>query len=257
MKKVKKIDVSEKEYIASLYDITPNGMVIKKSDGYKYLPSVNKHGYLQLRLPLPLLSTNKDGRVPYKVHRLVAMFYLDDYSDELQVNHKNGIKTDNRVENLEMVTNQQNAYHAWNVLDSTERRRKMSNIMSVRAEKVYAYNLDGELVAVFANTKEASEKLSGNKKNYGHICEYCKRKTIYDGRLFLTKNPNHIPTKEELKNIFLLRFPDKWKLLYRGKMYYLKPLAKIFGIDRHKFTRMLEEGKVKDVEILYSPKNKQ
>lgn len=61
-----------------------------------------------------------------KVHRLVAMFYLDDYSEDLQVNHKNGIKTDNRVENLEMVTNQQNVLHAFRVLDSSERRRKIS-----------------------------------------------------------------------------------------------------------------------------------
>lgn len=46
------------------------------------------------------------------LHRLIAKEFLADYSEDLQVNHINGIKTDNRVENLEMVTNAQNMQHA-------------------------------------------------------------------------------------------------------------------------------------------------
>lgn len=37
-------------------------------------------------------------------------------------------QTDNRVENLEMVTNQENVLHAWRQLDSTERRKKIGEI---------------------------------------------------------------------------------------------------------------------------------
>lgn len=47
----------------------------------------------------------------HKVHRLVASAFLDGRS-ELQVNHKNGIKDDNRAENLEWVTKKQNMEHA-------------------------------------------------------------------------------------------------------------------------------------------------
>lgn len=115
----------EKEVLQSLYVVTSDGIVFRKSDGYQYSPTLDHKGYLRLRLPYPK-AQSKDGRYPFKVHRLVAMFHLDDYSGNLQVNHKNGIKTDNRVVNLEMVTNSQNALHAWRILDSSERRKKLS-----------------------------------------------------------------------------------------------------------------------------------
>lgn len=124
----------DKEVLQSLYVVTSDGIVFRKSDGYQYSLTLDHKGYLRLRLPYPK-AKSKDGRYPFKVHRLVAMFHLDTYSEYLQVNHKNGIKTDNRVENLEMVTNSQNMLHAWRVLDSTERRRKLSEANRKRKDK--------------------------------------------------------------------------------------------------------------------------
>lgn len=115
---------TEKDYLWRHYLITKKGEIVRRSDNMIISSSYDAKGYLTARLKVPPFSKHKDRRKQYKIHRLVAMFYLDDYSEDLQVNHKNGIKSDNRVENLEMVTNAQNALHAWNVLDS-EKRREM------------------------------------------------------------------------------------------------------------------------------------
>lgn len=59
----------------------------------------------------------KNGkRKDSSIHRLIGLTWIRRPPGKTQINHKNGIKTDNRIENLEWVTLQENNAHAISVL---------------------------------------------------------------------------------------------------------------------------------------------
>jgi len=94
-------------------------------------------GYLCIKL-------RKDKKtITYRVHRIIAKTFIPNPNNKRCVNHINGIKTDNRVENLEWVTHSENAIHAIEKLGAQfgksasdpEVRKKMS-IGSKRAKDI-------------------------------------------------------------------------------------------------------------------------
>lgn len=80
----------------------------------RYLPSKEIILLPLLNGAYPRIALYKDGASKrYSIHRLVAEAFIDNPHKKKCVNHKNGIKTDNRVENLEWVTYSENASHAF------------------------------------------------------------------------------------------------------------------------------------------------
>lgn len=68
--------------------------------------SVSIKGYLRVALSSDCVKFNAS------VHRLVAISFIQNPENKPQVNHINGVKSDNRVDNLEWCTNSENQIHA-------------------------------------------------------------------------------------------------------------------------------------------------
>lgn len=100
------------------YDIFKDGSIISLYTGKKMKPQLDRYGYYYI----PLVINGKSKKM--KVHRLVCMAYIPNPENKPQVNHKNGIKTDNRVENLEWATASENTKHMFDNLSSANIVRK-------------------------------------------------------------------------------------------------------------------------------------
>jgi hypothetical protein len=84
------------------YIITEQGEIINKRNGRKVKPQPNGKGYLRVSI---------SGKLQF-VHRLVAEKHIPNPENKPQVNHKDGNKLNNSVDNLEWATNQENRDHA-------------------------------------------------------------------------------------------------------------------------------------------------
>lgn len=132
------------------YEIGDKGTIISHRNGSPKIlqGKFDKDGYKEYQL------RSCDGKRKYRRgHRLVGFAFLGKPpTSEHVINHKNGIKDDNRLENLEWVTISENTLHGFRELGRLP--SKHSNISTI------VYTKEHEIVGIFPSNKEAAEFLN-------------------------------------------------------------------------------------------------
>lgn len=147
-------------FCCSDYLVDDRGFVLSKRDKKPMKPSTNHHGYQIINI---MMNGKRKG---LGVHTAVARAFCDGFSPELQVNHKDGDKTNNRADNLEWVTAIENVRHSINELGFNNKEENNPNSKAVIGKDKNSF----EIVYSFPTLISAGRYFSnGNEKRARYI----------------------------------------------------------------------------------------
>ena len=141
------------------YSVNEIGYVRNDITNYILKPAIQQ-GYAHVTIYI-----NKKGK-RVKIHRLVATAFIPNPENKPYVNHIDGIRSNNTVENLEWVTASENTQHAVNT----------GLFLSTREKSVTQFDLDGNKIAVYPSTMEAGRATNSLPEKIVLCCQR-QRKT--------------------------------------------------------------------------------
>lgn len=150
------------ESYEDIYQISNLGNVKRKYANGKtkiIKPYLNKCGYFYVCL----CKYNK--KKLFRVHKLVALAFIGNIPKNMEVNHINGIKTDNRVENLEYVSRGYNLLHAY---ENGLEKRQYNN--AKKSKSVNQYDLNNNFIKTWESVNEIQRQLKYCKQNISQCC---------------------------------------------------------------------------------------
>jgi hypothetical protein len=130
------------------YLIYEDGRIYSKLQQKFLIPKVMHDGYLRVQLSIDHKTYN------FMWHRVVLETFIQPESEKLVVNHKNGIKTDNRLCNLEWCTQKENIKHSW----ETGLSKPLFNHPKM-SKSITQFDINMNKINEFPSITEASRKL--------------------------------------------------------------------------------------------------
>lgn len=138
---------------------------------YKSISLVkNKNGYLSV-----MLLINNTRKKVY-VHRIIASTFLPNVNNEPVINHKDGNRKNNNVNNLEWCSHSENNLHAFRVLNKKPTFLGCFSDMNPNHKVIKQYDCNFNLIKLWKCEADAERKLGISKTNISACCHY-RRKT--------------------------------------------------------------------------------
>jgi hypothetical protein len=152
------------------YRVNRSGQVIGLK-GTILRPGKTSNGYFTVVLCYP--GTGKKKRMTL-IHRIVAEAFLGPCPHKWEVDHKNGIKTDNRVENLEYVTSSENTRRSFAMGLQTGKRGEENPLAKLTEENVkdiraLASTMMQKDIATMFGISKMAVCFIVNRKRWAHV----------------------------------------------------------------------------------------
>lgn len=187
---------------ATNYEISNRGEVRNKITN-KILKPTLVGGYLSIGLRI----TNKT--VTSFTHRLVAVSFLVCPDETYVVNHKDGVKTNNYVENLEWVSLSENSKHAY-----------MLNLHKPTRIKIYQYTLDELFIREYDSAVDAERETGICNGHISNVCRGDRGRKTAGG--YIWRYANYIPTTQPIPDGKILSEYTNYIITNDGRVYNSK-----------------------------------
>ena len=177
------------------YCITTSGEVYKiTEDGWKKMKARLISGYYALGLETPDSTKEHRKQKIHKIHRLVAEYFIPNPDNKPCVNHINGDKTDNRIENLEWCTVQENTIHSYAHKLQDNWWTKELGLVCINLIENYGYN-QADVAKLFG--------LPSRSYVHHFWIKGCKTFRLKHNNVFIPKHSNPKPIPESYKQYVL------------------------------------------------------
>ena len=154
------------------YSVSDDGRVWSHLSNKWLAAPLNEWGYPKVCLHSP------NGQRTATVHRLVAETFIEKPDACSEVNHIDGNKANNSIDNLEWVTGSQNAKHAWDsglqknnkgFLKAQKARRKFSDQAVIAIRQMSQLGWTRRVIANLYQCNEGSIEKITNFKSYKEV----------------------------------------------------------------------------------------
>ena len=145
----------------------------------------------------------------YAVHRLVALAFIPNPDNLPQVNHINGVRNDNRVENLEWCDNSYNIWHSYNVLGNK----------STQSCSISQYDKNGNFIKEWESIEVASKTLMIHSSSIIEVCKRRKNRKVAGGFIWRYKGDNDLALNYSKKTpvVQISKYGEKIKVFQTVK----------------------------------------